>query len=96
MRFISKALIRHNLVFGAESELVGSLGILCGVLVYAETGLLNFVLAAILWFIGLYLLQRLAKKDPMFFKIYQLYFGYQNFYPAKTSRWRKDSGYRAK
>lgn len=96
MRFISKALTRHNLVFGAESEFVGFLGILCGVIIYAESSILNFILAAVLWFIGLYFLQRLAKIDPMFFKVYQLYFGYRNFYSAKTSRWRKDSGYRAK
>lgn len=96
MRFISKALTRHNLVFGAESEFVGFLGILCGVIIYAETSILNFILAAVLWFVGLYFLQRLAKKDPMFFKVYQCYLGYQNFYSAKTPKWRIGSGYKAK
>ena len=86
MRIINKSLIRYELTLGAESELVGVLAVFCGVIVFADISLVNGIIAAGLWFIGLFFLRRLAKIDPIFFKVYQNYLAHQKYYPAKTPR----------
>ncbi len=96
MRIISKALVRQNFILGAEPELVGCLAILCGSVVFANTNVLNIFFTSIVWFIGVFFLRRLAKIDPIYFKVYQRYLGYQKFYLAKTSVWRNGNGYKAK
>ncbi len=96
MRIINKSLIRYELILGGESELIGVLAVFCGAIVFANMNLINGIIAGGLWFIGLFFLRRLAKIDPIFFKVYQNYLAYQKYYPAKTPKWRIGSGYRAK
>lgn len=96
MRIINKSLIRYELILGGESELIGVLAVFCGAIVFANMNLINGIIAGGLWFIGLFFLRRLAKIDPIFFKVYQNYLAYQKYYPAKTPKWRIGSGYKAK
>ncbi len=96
MRIINKSLIRYELTLGGESELIGVLAVFCGAIVFANMNLINGIIAGGLWFIGLFFLRRLAKIDPIFFKVYQNYLAYQKYYPAKTPKWRIGSGYSAK
>lgn len=96
MRIINRSLIRYELTLGGESELIGVLAVFCGAIVFANMNLINGIIAGGLWFIGLFFLRRLAKIDPIFFKVYQNYLAYQKYYPAKTPRWRNGSGYKAK
>lgn len=96
MRIINKSLIRYELTLGGESELIGVLAVFCGAIVFANMNLINGIIAGGLWFTGLFFLRRLAKVDPIFFKVYQNYLAYQKYYPAKTPKWRIGSGYKAK
>lgn len=96
MRIINKSLIRYELTLGGESELIGVLAVFCGAIVFANMNLINGIIAGGLWFIGLFFLRRLAKIDPIFFKVYQNYLAYQKYYPAKTPKWRIGSGYKAR
>ncbi len=96
MRIINRSLIRYELTLGGESELIGVLAVFCGAVVFANMNLINGIIAGGLWFIGLFFLRRLAKIDPIFFKVYQNYLAYQKYYPAKTPKWRIGSGYKAR
>lgn len=96
MRIINKSLIRYKLIAGAEKEAVILLATLCGCITYSKPGITTGCLAGTVYLIGMFFLRRLAKYDPIYLKIFQRALQYQNYYSAKTSKWRTDSGYKAK
>jgi type IV secretion system protein VirB3 len=45
-------------------------------------------ISLLIWFISLFFLRLMAKKDSMLAKIWLRHIRYQTFYPAKTNIWQ--------
>jgi type IV secretory pathway TrbD component len=96
MRPINKSLIRYQTILGVEKELFFFALLVSGIIPYSVRNWISLVIGAIIWFIFIFLLRQLCKKDPIYFKIICKSIGYQRFYAAKTPRWRRDGGYKAR
>jgi type IV secretion system protein VirB3/type IV secretion system protein VirB4 len=51
------------------------------------------VAAATFWIVAVFALSRMAKADPIMSRVWLRHIKQQEFYPAKTSRWRPVGGY---
>lgn len=81
---IYRALNRPNLFMGGERKLVQSLLAFCGVvLVSNPVSLPTWVIVGAVWIGCLSGLRKLAKKDPMFSRVYQRQIRLQPYYPAR-------------
>lgn len=96
MRIINKSLTRYQLMFGAERELLIFLALASVLIPYSDLTIITICIGIIIWCVGLFFLRRLAKLDPIFFKVFQRFYSHQKYYPAKTPRWSKKNGYKAK
>lgn len=96
MRPINKSLIRYQIILGVEKELFFFAILISGSIPYSMRNWIGLVIGAIIWFIFIFFLRQLCKKDPIYFKVICKAIGYQRFYAAKTPRWRICGGYRAK
>ncbi|AQX20317.1 conjugal transfer protein TrbD [Bartonella sp. WD16.2] len=91
---IYRFLYEPKLIMGAEPELVLILMILTRIFIALAIIFLkmSFVVATIIgtciWFIGLYVLRRIAKIDPMLFRVYIRYLRYQRYYPPRSGPFR--------
>lgn len=81
---IYRALNRPNLFLGGERKLVQSVLAFCGVvLVSNPVSLPTWGIVGIVWFMCLHFLRQLAKKDPMFSRVYQRQLRLQPYYPPR-------------
>lgn len=96
MRIINKSLTRYQLIFGTERELLIFLGLVSVLIPYSAPTIITIIVGILIWCVGLFFLRRLAKFDPIFFKVFQRFYSHQKYYPAKTPRWSKKNGYRTK
>ncbi|MCD0253092.1 VirB3 family type IV secretion system protein [Xanthomonas campestris pv. campestris] len=81
---IYRALNRPNLFMGGERKLVQSLlGFSGVVLVSNPVSIGTWLVVGLVYSCGLYGLRRLAKKDPMFSRIYQRQLKLQPYYPPR-------------
>lgn len=96
MRVFNKSLTRYQLIFGAERELLILLGLVSLLVPYSDPTLITICTGIVIWFTGLFFLRRMAKADPIFFKIFQKFFSHQKYYPEKTPVWRRKNGFKAK
>jgi type IV secretion system protein TrbD len=81
---IHASLIRPILLMGAERELVLISGILAAVLVMSLERLLFTVVGVIFWGLSLAALQRAAKSDPQFSRVYLRHTRYRGYYAAQS------------
>lgn len=91
---IHQSLHRHSQVLGAERELVmfsALIAFLVGV--GGMTGIAA-VSAAVFWIVAVCVLRLMAKADPMMSKVWMRHIRQQDFYSARSSRWRLQGGYR--
>lgn len=96
MRIISKALVRYQVIMGIEKELF-FFSLMVSLLVpYASRTWWSVIVGAVIWIVLAYVLRKVGKADPIYFKVNKRALQYQKFYPAKTPKWRVGSGYRAK
>ncbi len=96
MRMISKALVRYQVILGIEKELF-FISLMFSILVpYASRTWWSVIVGVLIWIVLAYVLRKIAKKDPMYFKVNKRALQYQKYYPAKTPKWRIGSGYKAK
>ncbi|ATD82333.1 MULTISPECIES: conjugal transfer protein TrbD [Desulfovibrio] len=90
-----QSLHRHNLVLGAERELaMGSS--LIALLVGSGVTFFSGVSAFAFWLVSMFLLQRMAKADPLMSKVWMRHVKQQVFYSARSSRWRPLEGFKAR
>jgi type IV secretory pathway TrbD component len=73
-----------RLILGADRELVIFLGLISAILVFALVIWWSILLGVALWLVGVALLVRMGKEDPMMRKVYLRHVRYQAFYPAKA------------
>jgi type IV secretion system protein VirB3 len=81
---IHMSLIRPILLMGAERELVLISGILAAVLVMSLARLLFTVIGVVFWALSLAALQRAAKSDPQFSRVYLRHTRYRAYYAAQS------------
>jgi type IV secretion system protein VirB3 len=81
---IHLSLIRPILLMGAERELVLISGILAAVLVMSLARLLFTIIGVVFWALSLGALQRAAKADPQFTRVYLRHTRYRGYYPAQS------------
>jgi type IV secretion system protein VirB3 len=74
---------RPRLILGADRELVIFLGLIAAILVFALVTWWSVILGTLLWLVGVALLVRMGKADPLMRKVYVRHVRYQAFYPAK-------------
>lgn len=81
---IARALTRPALIAGCERTPLIALGMICCVM--AITMSLYLILASLgIAFIGIGILRRMAKKDPIMVTIYLRHIKFRKFYLAKPS-----------
>jgi type IV secretory pathway TrbD component len=78
------SLIRPILLMGAERELVLLSAIIAAVLVMSLERLLFTVVGVVFWALSLAALQRAAKSDPQFSRVYLRHTRYRAYYAAQS------------
>lgn len=85
---IHQSLHRHNLVLGGERDLVMGSALLALLVGVGGMTLISGGLALIFWLFALFVLRRMAKADPMLSRVWLRHVKQQDFYSARSSRWR--------
>ena len=88
---LSQALTRVLLVNGCERTpfglvMAGVAGL--GTVTWQDRSIVAGVCALLLGTVGLTLLRRMARHDPLFWRVYQRNRRYKSFYPARSTPWR--------
>jgi type IV secretory pathway TrbD component len=81
---VHASLMRPILMMGAERELLMISGIIAAVLVMSLERLLFTVVGVVFWCLSLAALQRAAKADPQFSRVYLRHARYRAFYAAQS------------
>jgi type IV secretory pathway TrbD component len=81
---VHASLMRPILLMGAERELVLISAIIAAVLVLSLERLLFTVVGVVFWSLSLAALQRAAKADPQFSRVYLRHARYRAYYPAQS------------
>ena len=81
---IHSSLMRPILLMGAERELLMISGIIAAVLVLSLERLLFTVVGVVFWCLSLAALQRAAKADPIFSRVYLRHARYRAYYSAQS------------
>lgn len=93
---IHQSLHRHNLVLGAERELLMTSALVALLVGVGGMTLVSAVTAFVFWVAAVFVLRRMAKADPLMSKVWMRHVKQQDFYSAKASRWRPLGGFRMK
>lgn len=89
---IYQSLHRHNLVLGAERELTMLAAMIALMVGIGGLTLLSASVAALFWFVAIFVLRRMAKADPLMSRVWRRHIRQQSLYEAKASRWRIAAG----
>ncbi len=81
---VHASLMRPILLMGAERELVLISAIIAAVLVLSLERLLFTVVGMVFWSLSLAALQRAAKADPQFSRVYLRHARYRAYYAAQS------------
>jgi type IV secretion system protein TrbD len=81
---IHLSLIRPILLMGCERELVLSSAIIAAVLVLSLERLVFTIAGVVFWSLSLAALQRAAKADPQFSRVYLRHVRYRAYYAAQS------------
>jgi type IV secretion system protein VirB3/type IV secretion system protein VirB4 len=86
---IHQSLLRHNLTFGAERELVMISSLVSLLVGIGGMSLVSSSVATLFWFLAVFALRQMAKADPLMSKVWLRHIRQQDYYPAHSSIWRK-------
>src|SRR5215472_8753482 len=75
---------RPRLILGADRELVLFVGLISAILVFALVRWWSILMGVLLWLVGVALLVRMGKEDPLMRQVYLRHVRYQAFYLAKS------------
>ena len=81
---VHASLMRPILLMGAERELLLTSGVIAAVLVLSLQQLLFTVVGVVFWSLSLAALQRAAKADPQFSRVYLRHARYRAYYAAQS------------
>nr|WP_320013114.1 conjugal transfer protein TrbD [uncultured Desulfobulbus sp.] len=91
---IRQSLHRHNLVFGAERELVMFSALIAFLVGVGGMTIIAGLAALGFWLCSIAVLRLMAKSDPLMSKIWARHIGQQEFYAARASRWKLVGGFK--
>ena len=86
---IPQSLHRHAHVLGAERELVMTAGLVALLVGVGGLTVLSGVSAVVFWMVVVFALRRMAKADPIMSRVWLRHIKQQDFYRAKSGRWRE-------
>lgn len=72
-----------NLLMGGDRELVIVVGMICAALILAAFNIPAAVVGITLWLVGMYVLRKMGKKDPLLRKIYLRHIRYGSYYASR-------------
>ena len=82
---------RENLFMGGDREMVMFAGLLAGALIFSAQDLTATVFGLLLWIVALFVCRLMAKSDPRMRQIYLRHRRYRQYYPARSTPFRKNS-----
>ncbi len=86
---IHQSLHRYAHVLGAERELVMTAGLVALLVGVGGLTVLSGVSAVVFWMVVVFALRRMAKADPIMSRVWLRHIKQQDFYRAKSGRWRE-------
>jgi type IV secretion system protein VirB3/type IV secretion system protein VirB4 len=90
---IHQSLHRHTHVLGAEREPVMTSALIALLVGVGGLTAISIITAALFWLVAVFALRRMARADPIMSRVWLRHIKQQDFYPAKSSRWRLIGGY---
>ena len=90
---IHQSLHRHAHVLGAEREPVMTSALIALLVGVGGLTFISAISALIFWIVCIFALRRMAKADPVMIRVWMRHIKQQDYYPAKSSRWRLIGGY---
>lgn len=91
---IRQSLHRHNQVFGAEREIVMFSALIALLVGVGGMTLISGVSAGLFWVCSIFVLRLMAKNDPQMSWVWIRHIKQQDYYPARSSRWRSQGGFK--
>ena len=91
---IRQSLHRHNLVFGAEREIVMFSALIALLVGIGGMTLISGVSACLFWLGSIFILRLMAKSDPQMSKVWMRHLKQQDLYLARSPRWRSQGGFK--
>jgi type IV secretory pathway TrbD component len=79
-----RVLYRPALWLGGERELTGSTAVIAIGLAVLGQNLIALTVAALLWFMAIYLLRQMAKSDAQMSRVYLRQIRYRGYYPPRS------------
>ena len=86
---IHQSLHRHAHILGAERELVMTSALVALLVSVGGLTAVSIVSAAGFWIMAVFALRRMAKADPIMSRVWLRHIKQQDFYRAKSGRWRE-------
>ncbi len=93
---VHQSLHRHSHMLGAERELVMMSALIAFLLAIGGMTKISIIASVIFWVTSIIALRKIAKKDPIFSKVFMRHAKQQDFYPAKTPVWINIEGFKVK
>ena len=91
---IRQSLHRHNLVFGAEREIVMFSALIALLVGIGGMTLISGVSACLFWLGSIFILRLMAKSDPQMSRVWIRHLKQQDLYSARSPRWRSQGGFK--
>ena len=91
---VHQSLHRHTHVLGAERELVLTSGLIALLVGIGGLTAISGITAVTFWIFAVFVLRRMAKADPVMSRVWMRHIKQQDYYSAKSSRWRLVGGYK--
>jgi len=91
---IHQSLHRHNLVMGAERELVMTSALIALLVGIGGMTWVSALCAGVFWIVAIFVLRRMARSDPLMSKIWLRSIKQQDYYSPLSSRWRPVGGFK--
>lgn len=86
---VQHALLKPNLLMGAEKSLLMMIGSFLIIPLYTARSWVIPIIIIALWIVMLFTLRKLAKFDPQIGGIFQKYIGYRKYYSHDTNPYSK-------
>lgn len=86
---VHRSLYRRILVLGGERDLVQGAAVVALLVALGGQTVLSLTAALFWWFLALYCLQRMGKRDTYMSQVFSRHVKQQDFYPARSTAWRE-------
>lgn len=88
---IHRGLIRNNLVWGGDREMVLFAGLIAGTLIFYAWEVKAATVGIVFWTFAIWVLRLMAKHDPKMRQTYMRHRIYKAYYPPNSTPWRNNA-----